>query len=352
MQFKTEAEGYTVSEIYRLESARKLLKLDGKATLGWSNSNRKDIDKDTLGKYFALVGQEFWNTYKKTVKSWEKAAQSALDKAEKAVIVWSLTEEKKLKKAGADQAKVDAAQKQALTMAEAEAKKIQADIQTSYETLLVDLAKKAHLAVVKKLGNAAGSLKKHHGKAAFKVLMFAVAVAAVVLASIALGPLGGVALGIGIAAVVIKSVSVLSKGFKDLRGYIKEWNKVSEKAAAEIDAATAAVEKAVTAMDACNSVRQSLQLKIAGLQKELDTANGGLDPSDKKIASLKKKVATAKAELQALEKFIGDNTGDLLKHLQAAQKTMTTAKSKKPKKFMGPVETLMDFVDGVGELAA
>ena len=66
---------------------------------------------------------------------------------------------------------------------------------------------------------------------------------------------------------------------------------------------------------------------------------------------LKKKVATAKKELADLETFIGNNTGDLLKHLQAARGSMNTAKSKKPRKFQGTIETLMDFVEGVGELA-
>ena len=351
MQFKTATEGFSIAEIYRLESSKKMLKLNGEATFNWNNSNLKGIEKDTLDRYFALVGQEFWTLYQKAIKTWEKFAQATIDKAEKAVLDLSNSEGKKLKKVGADQSKIDAAKAKVEAEADAQSKKVSAEIQAKFEALLPELVKKAHGTVVKKLGNAAGALKKNHGKAVFKAVMFVVAVTAVVLASIALGPLAGAALGIGIAAVVIKSVGILSKGAKDLRNYIKEWDKVSEKAASEIDTACAAVEKALAAMDACHSVRQSLQLKIAGLQKELDTSGAGLDPTDKKIVDLKKKVATAKKELADLETFIGNNTGDLLKHLQAARGSMNTAKSKKPRKFQGTIETLMDFVEGVGELA-
>lgn len=351
MQFKTATDGFSIAEIYRLESSKKMLKLNGEATFNWNNTNLKGIEKDTLDRYFALVGQEFWTLYAKAIKTWEKFAQAAIDKAEKAVLDVSNSEGKKLKKVGADQSKIDAAKAKVEAVADDQSSKVAAVIQAKFEALLPDLVKQAHGSVVKKLGSAAGALKKNHGKAVFKAVMFVVAVTAVVLATIALGPLAGAALGIGIAAVVIKSVGVLSKGVKDLRNYIKEWDKVSEKAASEIDTACLAVDKALAAMDACHSVRQSLQLKVAGLQKELDAAGGGLDPTDKKIADLKKKVATAKKELQELEKFIGDHTGDLLKHLQAAKGAMNIAKGKKPKKFQGTVETLMDFIEGVGELA-
>lgn len=353
MQFKTAADGYTIAENYNLESPQKILKLEGQATFDWSNSNLKGIDADTIGKYFALVGQEFWTMYKKKVKDWEKAAKTTIANAEKAVLKKKDDELKALKKlkSGTDK-DIKASQDRVTAEANAQATKATNTIKTAFQTMLPDLAKKAHDAVVKKLGKAAGALKKNHGKAVFKAIMFVVAVTAVVLASVALGPLGGVALGVGIAAVVLKGLSVLGKGISDLRGYIKEWNKVSEKANAEIDSAVLAIDKAVKAMDACHSVRESLKLKIAGAKQELDKAQNGVTGSDKQIANIKKQIADSKKELAALEKFIGDNTGDLLNHLRAAQSSVGEAKKRKPQKVVDNLEKVMDMIDQAAGLAA
>lgn len=352
MQFVPSKTGYDIKEVAKLKSPQKLLEFDGDATFSWENKNLQGIDKDTIDKYFALAGQEFFALYKKTFKIWEKFAITQLAHAEKLILKKKDDEMKALKKMGSGDAKViEASQKRVKEEADKQATAANKAIKEKFQSLLPDLSKKAHDTVVKKLGKAAGALKKNHGKAVFKAVMFAVAVAAVVLAAVALGPIGGIALGIGIAAVTIKAIGVLSKGIKDLRGYIKEWNKVSEKASAEIDNASVAVAKAVQAMDACNSVRESLVLKIAGARAELDKASKGLAGSDKKVVDLKKQIAASEKDLQDLEKFIGDNTNELLGYLREAAKQVDTAKKKKPKKVIDNLDKVMDLVEKVGTLA-
>lgn len=352
MQFIPSKTGYEIKEVAKLTSPQKLLVFDGDASYSWENKNLQGVEKDTIDKYFAQVGQEFWALYKKTFKTWEKFALSQLALAEKLILKKKDEELKALKKKGSgDQKMIEDSQKRVKEEADKQAAVANKAIKEKFQALLPPLSKKAHDTVVKKLGKAAGALKKNHGKAIFKAILFAVAVAAVVLAAVALGPIGGVALGIGIAALVIKGISVLSKGVKDLRSYIKEWNKVSEKAAAEIDAASVAVVKAVKAMDACHSVRESLILKLAGAKSELEKAKKGITGDDKKVNDLKKKIAASERELQDLEKFIGDNTGDLLKALNAANDNINVAKTKKPKKIVDKLDVVMDLVEKVGELA-
>lgn len=352
MQFTMASgnDGFSIGEQYSMKSKGGLLKLTGQTNFGWSNSILKKIDKDTFQQYCIAVGQDAFKKYKSEIKTWQKSAQAILDKKEKLVQEFAKKEQKKYKgKATEEQKKA----LQKVVQTEAEAKKADAarELQKEYESMMPALVKKAHDAVVKKMGKAIEPLKKNHGKAVFKAIVFTVAVVAVVLAAVALGPLGGVALGIGIAAVTVKAVVVLTKGIKDVRSYIKEFNTAAEKAAAEIDVACAAVDKALKAMDACHAKRDTLMLKVAGAETELEKAQGGLAGSDKEIADLRKKADKAKTELVALEKFIGDNTGDLLKHLRDAKTKMDTAKSKKPVKFSGTIETVMDFVDAVGNAA-
>jgi len=348
MQFIPSKTGYEIKEVANLTSPQKLLKFDGDASFSWENNNLKGVAPDTVDKYFAQVGQEFWTLYKKAFKVWEKFALTQLAAGEKLIIKKKEEELKALKKLkSGDEKTIKASQNRVKEVADKQAAAANKAIKEKFQSLLPSLSKKAHDTVVKKLGNAAGALKKNHGKAIFKAVLFTVAVVAVVLAAVALGPIGGVALGVGIAALVIKGLTVLAKGVGDLRAYIKEWNKVSEKAAAEIDAASVAVNKAVKAMDACHSVRESLILKLAGAKSELENAKKGISGDDKKTAKLKKQIASSEKELKDLEQFIGNNTGDLLKALKAANDNIDVAKANKPKKIIDKLDVVMGLVEAV-----
>lgn len=343
-------DGFAIGEQYSLTSKAGLLKLTGKTSFGWTNSILKGIEKKKFTEYCLNVGDTTFKIYKNDLKTWEKAAQAILDKYEKMVQEFAKKEQKKYK------GKATEEQKKALVkLVEAEATRKKAlaktDIQSAYEKFMPAVVKKAHDAVVKKMGKEIAPLKKHHGKAVFKAVLFTVAIVAVVLAAVALGPLGGAALAIGIAAVVVKAGVILAKGVKDIRAYLKDYNTAAEKAAREIDAACLAVDKALTVMDACHAKRDTLMLKVSGAENELMNAQKNLSGSEKEIADLRKKADKAKGQLTELENFIGSDTADLLKDLKAAKETMSVAQKKKPTKVTSTLETVMDFVDAVGTAA-
>lgn len=351
MQFSPTSQGFVLSELFLHKSKSGLFEFNAKATFEWSNAHLGKVEKNTFEKYTIGVGQEVYKKYKGEIQSLRKIAEAAFAKAEKAVSAFA----KKLSKNPPakmtnDEAKAFIKQK-AQEEADKHADQIGKDLQDRYQKMLPEIVKKAHDAIVKKMGNAVAALKKNHGKAIFKAIMFTVAVAAVVLAAVALGPLTGIALAVGITAVAIKGLTVLGKGYTALREYIKQWNTHAQKSSENIDTACDAIEKAVASMEACHQVRENILLKVAGAQNDLKNVKSGLSGKSKQVPALQKQAGQVEKELQELEGFIGKNTGDILKALKEAQAKLKDAKSKKPRQVSDAIDTLNEFVKNVADAA-
>lgn len=357
MQFTPSADGYAIKELYRLESAKKYIKMDGDVGYSWNNKGLKGVDKPTLDKYFALVGQEFWGHYKKTIKSWEKFAQDKINSVEKKIMAAEAAVEKKFKKLVPTAKQLEEAKKKIESAQQAWLTTAQNEIQKKYQELLPSLSKKAHDAVIKKLGNAAGALKKKHGAFAWATVKFIVIVAVVVLAAIALGPVGAaVATAAGIAALtalVIKGISTGVTAIKDVADYLKQWNKVSDKANADIDEAVAAIDKAYKTMEAAESVYQSLKLKIATAQGEIIEMEKklGSEKNNKKIAEAQKKIQTARSELEKISAGIGSQPAEVLTQLKTARMAIKKADDATPKKVKDTTSKVLDALEQVADLA-
>jgi hypothetical protein len=351
MQFSPTAQGFVLSEIFLHKSKSGLFEFNAKANFEWSNAHLGKVEKKTFETYTIGVGQEVYKKYKSEIKSLWKVADAAFAKAEKAVSGFA---QKLSKKPPAnmtnDEVKAFIKQK-AQEEADKHAAQIGKDLQNRYQQMLPQIVKKAHDVIVKKLGNAVAALKKNHGKALFKGIMFVVAVSAVVLAAVALGPLTGVALAVGITAVAVKGLTVLGKGYTALRDYIKQWNSHAQKSSENIDTACDAIEKAVASMEACHQVRETILLKVAGAQSDLKNVKSGLSGNSKQVPALEKQAGKAEKELQELEGFIGKNTGDILKALKEAQSKLKDAKSKKPRQVSDAIDTLNEFVKNVADAA-
>lgn len=357
MQFAPGADGYTIKELYRFESAKKYLKMNGDIAYSWNNKGLKGVEKPTLDKYFALVGQEFWGHYKKTIKTWEKFAQGKIDAVEKQIIAAESAIEKKFKKSIPSAKELEVEKKKLETLQSGWVQKAQQEIQKKFQDLLPDLSKKAHDAVIKKLGNAGGALKKKHGGFAWATLKFVVIVTAITLAAIALGPVGAaVATAAGVAALaalVIKGISTGVGAIKDVADYLKQWNKVSDKANTDIDNAVAAIDQAYKTMEAAESVYQSLKLKIATAQGEITEMEKKLasEKNNKKIAEAQKKIEKARSELEAMAGGIGSQPSEVLAQLKAAKAAIQKADNATPKKVKDTTSKVLDMLDQAADLA-
>ena len=331
--------------------------MDGDIAYSWNNKGLKGVEKGTLDKYFALVGQEFWSHYKKTIKTWEKFAQDKINGIEKKIMAAEAAVEKKFKKVVPTAKQLEEAKKKIEAAQEGWVKDAQREIQKKYEELLPSLSKKAHDAVIKKLGNAGGALKKKHGAFAWATVKFIVVVAAIVLAAIALGPVGAaVATAAGIAALtalIIKGISTGVGAIKDVADYVKQWNKVSDKANADIDEAVAAIEKAYKTMEAAESVYQSLKLKIATAQGNIAEMEKKLssEKNNKKIAEAQKKIESARSELEKLASGIGSQPSEVLAQLKTARAAIQKADKATPNQVKDTTSKILDALDQVADLA-
>ncbi len=357
MQFSPTADGYKIKELYKLQGAKKMVSLTGDVSYNWRNKGLSGVEKDTLDKYFAMVGQNFWAHYKKAIKGWEKFAQDRLNEIEKKMVAAEDAVIKRLKKKIPSAKQLEDEKNKLILMRDQMVVKFEIAIQEKYQALLPDLSKKAHDEAVKKLGNAASKLKKKHGDFIWAVVKFALVATAITFAAIALGPVGAaVATAAGVlvlSSLILKGVSTGITAIKDLATYLKQWNKISDKAATEIDNAAEAVEKALETMEACHSVYESLSIRFATAKGKIDEMEKEVnkDKNAKEMADAMKELAAARKQLDIMEEAIGRKPSEVLKHLKVARTAITKADAAAPSKVVDRTSKVADFLNNAAAVA-
>ena len=176
-----------------------------------------------------------------------------------------------------------------------------------YKKMMDSMVEGVRTKTLKAMGAAGKPGLKQKAKLVFKVIIFAAVVVSIVTASIALPGLAPVAIGVGVAALVVKGLTGSITFIKELKAFSKSYEKSFVTAAKDLTTAEAAVDKALAQVRLAKDSYTALEVKLGESVVELGRLEAkAASEKGPELANAQKKMAEAKADLTSYKKTLGD----------------------------------------------
>lgn len=356
-EMQSNFKGYTVSEYVRMQSKRGQIKLTGEVKLSWSDASLRTVGEAAAMRFLTEFGINLKKKYDGKYKSWLGKVQKALNKLESDLDGKIKKFEKASKKNPVSVAEKTAFEARIEAEKKAGQEHIKADAQSKYSAMLKDIVDAVRSNTLKAMGKEGALLKRGKGTFAWNVLKFTVVVVMVAIAVATLPTGAGAAiLGVGVAALVTKSLTSTTSFIKDCIEHKKNYDTAVTKVAKKVDSGITEIDNAIADLRKAQAARDAMNVKIGQAQQHLDNALTKSAPA-KKSAAIKKateKLQAAKKDMQSFDKKLGGQPLEVAAELENVRAAIKKARTNIPvvtKSGSGSIGDILGKLDSAVSMA-